>query len=373
MKKLLYLMHVPWGWVKQRPHFIAEYLNKYYKIHVLYENTDRKELLVENGTSDIHVEELYKVSSNEYRLFKRYFVFLYNSIYNRIIRKEKLLKMVSNYDIIWVTHPKFIHLVNKRSDNSILVYDCMDDILEFPMCRSNSKIRQQALNEEKELIESCDIIFASAINLKRKLIQRYNIEKEIHIINNGIFIDKKKDMSVKLIPSIENKFDDNFHKIVYIGTLGEWIDMDMIMESLEQFPDIKYLFFGPLHVKLPEHERISYLGPVEHKYVFKIMKKSDILIMPFTIDELTLSVNPVKLYEYVYACKPSIATEYGETTQFGKYVYLYKNKTEYFEIMEDLISNGFPLKKECPEYIKFAYENTWEKRVQKIVDVLKKL
>jgi glycosyltransferase involved in cell wall biosynthesis len=145
------------------------------------------------------------------------------------------------------------------------------------------------------------------------------------------------------------------------------------MVSLKQFQNIEYIFFGPLYLELPEHERISYLGPVEHKYVFKIMEKADMLIMPFKIDELTLSVNPVKLYEYIYSCKPAIATEYGETKQFGEYVYLYKNKKEYIKILENLIANEFPLKKKCHEYIEFAHENTWEKRVQKIVEILRKL
>jgi glycosyltransferase involved in cell wall biosynthesis len=373
MEKLLYLMHVPWGWVKQRPHFIAEYLNRYYNLHVLYENTDRKELLVENGSTNLDVEELYKVSSNEYGLFKRYLIFFYRHITNKTIRKRELQKIISDYDIIWVTHPKFIHLIKKRPENSIVVYDCMDDILEFPMCRSNPKIRQQALEEEKNLIENCDIIFTSALNLKKKLIQRYQTKKEIHVINNGIFIDEKQDLPLNLIPSIENSFNSKSHKIVYIGTIGEWIDIDIIMESLKQFQNIEYVFFGPLYVKLPEHEGISYLGPVEHKYVFKIMEKADVLIMPFKIDELTLSVNPVKLYEYIYSCKPAIATEYGETKQFSEYVYLYKNKKEYIKILENLIANEFPLKKKCHEYKEFAHENTWEKRVQKIVEILKKL
>ena len=26
MKHILYLMHIPWGWIKQRPHFFAEKL-----------------------------------------------------------------------------------------------------------------------------------------------------------------------------------------------------------------------------------------------------------------------------------------------------------------------------------------------------------
>ena len=42
MKKILYLMHVPWGWIKQRPHFIAENLSKYYKVNVFYKKAYKK-------------------------------------------------------------------------------------------------------------------------------------------------------------------------------------------------------------------------------------------------------------------------------------------------------------------------------------------
>jgi hypothetical protein len=34
MKKILYFMHVPWGLIKQRPHFLAEKLADLYKVDV---------------------------------------------------------------------------------------------------------------------------------------------------------------------------------------------------------------------------------------------------------------------------------------------------------------------------------------------------
>ncbi|MGI6483581.1 MAG: hypothetical protein ACOX08_09975 [Methanobacterium sp.] len=36
MKKILYLMHLEWNWNKQRPQFIAEGLNDYFDIKVIY-------------------------------------------------------------------------------------------------------------------------------------------------------------------------------------------------------------------------------------------------------------------------------------------------------------------------------------------------
>ena len=36
MKQILYLMHIPWGWIKQRPHFFAEKLAKDVIVDVKY-------------------------------------------------------------------------------------------------------------------------------------------------------------------------------------------------------------------------------------------------------------------------------------------------------------------------------------------------
>lgn len=48
MKRILYLMHIPWGWIKQRPHFFAEYLSEDCCIDVCYRKSNtvsRKKLL----------------------------------------------------------------------------------------------------------------------------------------------------------------------------------------------------------------------------------------------------------------------------------------------------------------------------------------
>ena len=37
MKKMVYEMNVEWNWIKQRPHFLAEELAKYFDITVLYQ------------------------------------------------------------------------------------------------------------------------------------------------------------------------------------------------------------------------------------------------------------------------------------------------------------------------------------------------
>lgn len=44
-------MHVPWGWIKQRPHFLAEELSKSFSIDVYNHKPFRTSSLIKNSSS----------------------------------------------------------------------------------------------------------------------------------------------------------------------------------------------------------------------------------------------------------------------------------------------------------------------------------
>ena len=108
---------------------------------------------------------------------------------------------------------------------------------------------------------------------------------------------------------------------------------------------------------------------VPHDMVFAVMEHSDALIMPFVLNELILSVNPVKLYEYIYSSKPCLAPRYGESEAFGDYVYLYESKEECCRTINELI-NGKGAKHSKDENITFALSNTWKERVEQIEKII---
>jgi hypothetical protein len=59
-----------------------------------------------------------------------------------------------------------------------------------------------------------------------------------------------------------------------------------------------------------------------HTRVKSIMAEADILFMPFQVTDLIQSVNPVKLYEYIYSNKASISVGYDET-ELLKNIFIY--------------------------------------------------
>jgi glycosyltransferase involved in cell wall biosynthesis len=367
MKRVLYLIHLPWGWVKQRFHFIAEGLTEHFDVRIIYEKQYiyKNKLVQHERTANLTIQEVFKLPYVASAFFLKL---------NSAIVRSQLRKIIDGYDFVWLTHPNLVDRIKGILPKRIkVIYDCMDDYLEFSYVKSHPRFFKMTFENEKKLIETSDIIFSSSDSLKRKLCERYGSDEKIHVINNGISLDESAGKTVvdaKMPGEIVGALNMRGAKIVYIGGISDWVDFDLLLSSLEVCTDITYLLFGPSEIKIPEHERLLYLGPIQHKYVFAVMERADALVMPFKINELVLSVNPVKLYEYIYSCKPSIAVRYGETEQFGDYVYLYSSKEDYLEIVSRIAGRRLPLKMGCETYRRFAADNTWKKRAKKIQEIM---
>jgi len=364
-ERILYFMHVPWGWIKQRPHFIAEELSRKFEITVIYRKSYRKKLLVKNPQPDkLNLVELLSVP------FKRKIKIL--DIIDLHLIRYQIKNLLKNYQIIWLTSPelyKYIHNYNVKS-NQILVYDCMDDILEFPTVNKYDKIKKNLFKLEKELCQNATIIFCSSSYLKNKLIRRYKVNSnKIKVINNAIDLSS---LSYNKLPQeIEQYFQTNKKKIIYIGTISEWFDFDLILYSLEKFKNIEYLLFGPADCKIPSHPSIKYIGPIQHKYISAVMKKADVLIMPFKVNELIRSVDPVKVYEYIFSGKPALVVEYEETYKFKDYIFLYSSPEDYIYKLNKILANNMnyiPTKEKIDEFVK---NSQWQHRVSQIISYLK--
>lgn len=372
MKKILYLTTIPWVWIKQRPQFLAEYLATDFDVVYCYRRptTIKKKDLIRNA-SDLKSSNL---SFRSFRLIPFNAIPLLNKMrldwINRLLLKCQI-PAPSNYDIIWVTSSQLFNLLPDDIKNSPnIIYDCMDDLLEFPGV-SGSPIVEKLKSNENYLLKKAKAVICSADYLKNKIVNRSGITpNKVTVVNNAVELPPKN-LHSKLPTNIADIIKDMHAmklNLVYIGTIDKWFDFDSILYALDKIEDMNISLFGPLRGTLPQHNRIHYYGTIPRDYIFDIMDAANVLIMPFKLNELIRSVNPVKLYEYIYACKPVIATKYGETLKFRDYVLLYDDREELVSIIEDLKEGRYNLViNENLDYIK---KNTWAERYKQIKQVL---
>lgn len=99
----------------------------------------------------------------------------------------------------------------------------------------------------------------------------------------------------------------------YIGSINHWFDWAFVLRLAKEKPKATIVLIGPCYVALPLlPENVKMKPAVEHQAVPKLLSQFDYGIIPFKINALTSSVDPVKYYEYLAAGLPVISTAFGE-------------------------------------------------------------
>jgi len=209
MKKILYIMHIDWAWIKQRPHFIAEGLSKNFQVKIIHFRSKRYLLKKTESKGELSISSAFRLPYYEnkiiYNLNKIYLKFYFK----RIIKKFKP-------DFIWITFPQLYDYIPSNLDCKI-IYDCMDlpTGFDFPDY-FNSKI----LDLEERLVNSASLVLTSSDYLFKRLNSKYQCKDKLFLIRNAF--------SGEIISDHTEKKPGKPYKIGYVGTISRWIDFQII-------------------------------------------------------------------------------------------------------------------------------------------------
>lgn len=350
MKKALYLMGIDWYWIKQRPQMIAIELEKDYDLTVVYLSEVFKEVKLQKGNEE--VKRCKRIPAIPFRDKNRLAFGIERLFFRKAIGKA------GEYDLIWITHPTLFKYIDVNFKGTV-VYDCMDN--HKALC-SDIKIKKEIEKCENQLIKRADIILATSQVLKNDIEGRAGTDK-VFLIRNGYHFDK-------IYQPKEAKVKENY-KIGYIGTIAEWLDLASIQYSLTRNLHVEYHLIGPIqNINVDEVEGITLEGVIEHKMLYDKVKEYDCLIMPFIVNDIVLSVDPVKLYEYISMGKCIISVYYKEIAPFEPFVYFYSDKEQLIQLIDRLGKTGFPPKYTGKQQKEFLSKNTWTERYKEIADIV---
>ncbi len=233
MEQILYLIHVDWNWIKQRPQFIAEELSKYYKVNIIYKYSYNKKGFQTNKPSSNVT--LIPVKSIPHKLMHLPFV----KDINKLFFEKKVMNELKQKNIkkVYITSPLLYEYLPKNYKGKI-IYDCMDDHVALESNTDSSLIQ----SNEKELIKKATATLVSSVNLKNVLIKRYgkDFSNKLKLVRNGY---NGKILSQESMYNLQK----NKKKIIsYFGTVSSWFDFKLILESLKDFKNIEYHIYGPI-------------------------------------------------------------------------------------------------------------------------------
>ncbi len=172
---------------------------------------------------------------------------------------------------------------------------------------------------EKYTLPKFDHVLVVSKHSKKRIESMKVLPENISIVSNTPVINKKmKSESAKLADIIKSW---NAQTLLYVGGLEESRGLDIVIRSLpkviSEFADFKFIIVGQgssrsflekLSEKLGVERSVYFAGWQPHENIDKIIKSSDICIIPHYVTEHINTTIPNKIFDYMLQKKPVIVT-----------------------------------------------------------------
>jgi glycosyltransferase involved in cell wall biosynthesis len=211
-------------------------------------------------------------------------------------------------DVILYVH--FAPLVSlfDRYEDAVVVYDILDDLTIYDEDEVGMPEHRRVRFHHPLVMDRADVVMASA----PALIDEHRSERsDILYVENGV--DPMAFGRRTTMPSDLPELDGSV--VGYHGMIARWFDFDLVGAIADELPDVEILLVGPVDPSVRERladlegrPNVHYLGPRQSDEIAAYVQSFDVGVVPFVVDDLTRAVSPLKMYEYMAAGVPVVAT-----------------------------------------------------------------
>lgn len=334
MKTIVYPPTIDYNWLFQRPQQLLNQLSKK-GFNIIFYNNDA---YLPQKTPVVQISD------------------------NMLLCKKgvKLDSVLEEKDFyLYITYPPHV-VYTENKGNMRVIFDAIDDAShEFSYWKPYiSGIRQKA-----------DVVLASSQKIYE---EHYKYHPEVFLCPNGADFDHFS-KSQQIFSKRPKDLPKNERLTIgYIGAIASWMDWKLLHYIVYKNRDINFVFIGPMYNKvrnLVQGENVYYLGRKDYKELPYYLQYFDACIIPFKINSMTQGCNPIKVYEYLSAGKPVIATNMRELKGIaGVYLADSAKKFHYYiqkSLYQDQLNNKLLR-------INIAKENSWESRANQVKGILTK-
>jgi glycosyltransferase involved in cell wall biosynthesis len=275
---------------------------------------------------------------------------------NRLVKTALLEPALRKYNrpIQWFYDPMATTAFLGELDESLVVYDCMDELSQF---RGASP---ELVKREQLLLQHADLVFCGGSALHRA---KQAFHDDCHFFGCGVDVQHfgkalKRDT---LVPADIRDLPKPI--CGYYGVVDERLDYDLLL-NLARSTMGSIVVIGPTAKvrpdELPEHPRLHWLGRREYIHLPLYAKGFDVCLMPFALNEATEFINPTKALEYLGAGRPVVSTAIADVVSlFGDVIKIATSHEEFITLCNTEAES--PSRRAQRARIRRAEANTWSR------------
>ncbi len=256
--------------------------------------------------------------------------------------------LIKGKKILWFSYPPLIHYAEGRNFDFI-VFDAIDNpVEEFSHWK----------NEMEAAVNRSNIISCSAELL-------YEIHKgcgkPVFLCPNGADYEHFSQAQRKTARPIDFPDFNKEEKVIgFYGSLASWLDTNLIKKIAEKYKVVLIgkTQFSNFHLY---NKNITILEHKDYNELPAYLSRFDLALIPFKLTNMTKGCDPIKVYEYLSAGKPILATRLRELEKFKQDIY-FIDMNNCYEIIEKAIKEENDIKKNSR--INTAKDNSWNERAK---------
>ncbi|MCW3051501.1 MAG: UDP-galactopyranose mutase [Chthonomonadales bacterium] len=305
--------HLRWSFVWQRPQQLLSRLAKYHRILFVEEpvfvaeGVDKPSALLEEALPNLFVLTP-QVLASECGDTPLWLWPCREEIDLQV--RQALQTLEFRHRALWLYTPTPDFLVDTVRPE-MLVYDVMDELANFKFAPPQLK------ENEKRLLAQSAIVFTGGASMYEA---KKHLNPNTHLFASGV--DGKHYATACDPTTTTPEWMESIPspRATYIGVIDERLDYDLIAQMAAAYPDVQFLMCGPVvkvdPAHLPQRPNLHYPGQQTYADLPRILKGSDICLMPFAQNDATRYISPTKTLEYMATHRPIVSTSIPDVVRF---------------------------------------------------------
>ena len=235
----------------------------------------------------------------------------------------------------------------------LMVFDCMDHLAGF------TNVAPPVVELEMKLIQKSDCVLVTSKFLARMVAR----ERSCRMLRNAAEVSYFSRCPERLYQPISRPL------IGYYGAIADWFDIDLVTECARRRTDWRFVLIGEVtgcDISVARSlDNVEFLGEKPYDELTFYLYAFDVCIIPFKLVDLTKATNPVKVYEYLCAGKPVVATNLPELQILPPGTVTLASSLDEFEngIAQSLERDG---PKPADLRRRWAERHSWDARARKL-------
>ena len=263
-----------------------------------------------------------------------------------------------------------------RLNCQYLAADIYDDPFDPPLASALFRSNKEHAERKKEylsVLQKADIVFANSQHMIDQYLQQE--ERSAYLVPSGINLDQFL-INQGAVPwdlkAIESP------RVGYIGNLNYSLDIDLLLYLLTENTNVNFVLIGnpsgkngtTLTQLLGKYRNLILLGHKPHGVIPRYLQHMDVLFS-FKRPDITRGNDSLKIYEYLATGKPIVTTPVSPAESFKDSIYVARDMRQFNKYLKDALEeNNVSLQEKRK---KLAEMNTWEKRVDTILEKISQL